>query len=173
MWDLPRPGLKPLSPALAGGFLTTAPPEKSWIFKLAFYSPCVCFQYLRTQFSIPYPPFSLTSWNLASLPIIGLTTPLQRSPIALSSISWHPDCSSSLSWASSFETALLVGFHDTIMQSCLYLIVSPFPISFFNLLAHSLWLFTKLVLINSALPYLCFLPHINSSTSNNLTMGII
>ena len=26
MWDLPRPGLEPVSPALAGGFLTTAPP---------------------------------------------------------------------------------------------------------------------------------------------------
>ena len=26
MWDLPGPGLKPVSPALAGGFLTTAPP---------------------------------------------------------------------------------------------------------------------------------------------------
>ena len=29
MWDLPRPELEPLSPALAGGFLTTAPPGKS------------------------------------------------------------------------------------------------------------------------------------------------
>ena len=29
MWDLPGPGLKPVSPALAGGFLTTAPPGKS------------------------------------------------------------------------------------------------------------------------------------------------
>ena len=28
MWDLPRPGLKPVFPALAGGFPTTAPPEK-------------------------------------------------------------------------------------------------------------------------------------------------
>ena len=28
MWDLPRPGLEPLSPALAGGFSTTAPPGK-------------------------------------------------------------------------------------------------------------------------------------------------
>ena len=26
MWDLPRPGLEPVSPALAGRFLTTAPP---------------------------------------------------------------------------------------------------------------------------------------------------
>ena len=29
MWDLPRPGLEPVSPALAGGFLITAPPGKS------------------------------------------------------------------------------------------------------------------------------------------------
>ena len=31
MWDLPRPGLKPVSPALAGGFSTTAPPGKPLI----------------------------------------------------------------------------------------------------------------------------------------------
>ena len=29
MWDLPGPGLEPVSPALAGGFLTTAPSGKS------------------------------------------------------------------------------------------------------------------------------------------------
>ena len=28
IWDLPRPGLEPVSPALAGGFLTTEPPGK-------------------------------------------------------------------------------------------------------------------------------------------------
>ena len=28
MWDLPRPGLEPVSRALAGGFSTTAPPRK-------------------------------------------------------------------------------------------------------------------------------------------------
>ena len=32
MWDLPGPGLEPVSPALAGGFLTTAPPGKSRVF---------------------------------------------------------------------------------------------------------------------------------------------
>ena len=30
MWDLPGPGIELVSPALAGGFLTTAPPGKSW-----------------------------------------------------------------------------------------------------------------------------------------------
>ena len=29
MWDLPGPGLEPVSPALAGGFLTTESPGKS------------------------------------------------------------------------------------------------------------------------------------------------
>ena len=33
-WDLPRPGLEPVSPALAGGFSTTAPPGKP--FNLPF-----------------------------------------------------------------------------------------------------------------------------------------
>ena len=30
MWDLPGPGLEPLSPALAGRFSTTAPPGKPY-----------------------------------------------------------------------------------------------------------------------------------------------
>ena len=32
MWDLPRPGLEPMSPALAGRFSTTAPPGKPSFF---------------------------------------------------------------------------------------------------------------------------------------------
>ena len=35
-WDLPGPGLEPVSPALAGGFLTTAPPGKLIFFFLIF-----------------------------------------------------------------------------------------------------------------------------------------
>ena len=53
MWDLPRPGLKPMCPALAGRFSTTAPPGKpsyyfSWhlssssIYLLHFF-PLICF----------------------------------------------------------------------------------------------------------------------------------
>ena len=39
MWDLPGPGLEPMSPALAGGFLTTAPPGKP----RPFFNWVVCF----------------------------------------------------------------------------------------------------------------------------------
>ena len=39
MWDLPRPGLEPVSPALAGGFLTTAAPGKSHL--LILYSSLI------------------------------------------------------------------------------------------------------------------------------------
>ena len=36
MWDLPRPGLEPMSPALAGRFSTTVPPGKP--LYINFYS---------------------------------------------------------------------------------------------------------------------------------------
>ena len=38
MWDLPRPGLEPVSPALAGRFSTTAPPGKPWLWKSYTYN---------------------------------------------------------------------------------------------------------------------------------------
>ena len=38
MWDPPRPGLEPMSPALAGRFPTTAPPGKPLSY--TFYSYC-------------------------------------------------------------------------------------------------------------------------------------
>ena len=43
MWDLPGPGLKAMSPALAGGFLITAPPGKSHmtLFEL-WFSQGIC-----------------------------------------------------------------------------------------------------------------------------------
>ena len=40
MWGLPRPGLEPMSPALAGKFSTTAPPGKPYYI------------YLRLDYSI-------------------------------------------------------------------------------------------------------------------------
>ena len=46
MWDLPRPGLEQVSPALAGGFLTTVPPEKSLNSQLFFFFKLIYLFYL-------------------------------------------------------------------------------------------------------------------------------
>ena len=44
MWDPPRPGLEPASPALAGRLSTTAPPGKPYLLKLCgVLKLCVCF----------------------------------------------------------------------------------------------------------------------------------
>ena len=37
MWDLPRPGLEPVSPALAGGFLTAPPGKPPSLFFILWY----------------------------------------------------------------------------------------------------------------------------------------
>ena len=60
MWDLPRPGFEPVSPALAGRFSTTAPPGKPHVFEV-FH----CYHYYSTEsaargsilFSISFFPF--------------------------------------------------------------------------------------------------------------------
>ena len=42
MWDLPRPGLEPVSPALAGRFSTTAPPGKPGLYVLIVNKVTLC-----------------------------------------------------------------------------------------------------------------------------------
>ena len=42
MWDLPRPGLEPVSPASAGRFPTTAPPGKPRIVYFKWMNCMVC-----------------------------------------------------------------------------------------------------------------------------------
>ena len=60
MWDLPRPGLEPVSPALAGRFLTTAPPGKPHSFILCFLSGTV---YLDHAGATLFPQSQLTSFT--------------------------------------------------------------------------------------------------------------
>ena len=49
MWDLPRPGLEPVSPALAGRLSTTAPPGKPPAFNLNRYFPKHAFKTNKTK----------------------------------------------------------------------------------------------------------------------------
>ena len=59
MWDLPGPGLEPVSPALAGRFPTTVPPGKS---NRTFLSP--------QKFSYTLPSYSLLSPHLPTTQLL-------------------------------------------------------------------------------------------------------
>ena len=50
MWDLPRPGLEPVSPALAGRFSTTAPPGKPLRLKFFNAAKKFCYNIFRFRF---------------------------------------------------------------------------------------------------------------------------
>ena len=56
MWDLPRPGLEPVSPALAGRFSTTAPPGKPgrWLLNHCATREDPVVVFLRQQ-SVSFP----------------------------------------------------------------------------------------------------------------------
>ena len=77
MWNLPGPGFEPVSPALAGRFLTPGPPGKSspaiLPTHLSMSWPCLeALQGLNTPLQSWQPPF----WNPASLlPPPSLTSP--------------------------------------------------------------------------------------------------
>ena len=67
MWDLPGPGLEPVSPALAGQFLTTAPPGKSHYFILSYFVSSVVKQgYYECGSQVCYKDFQNDS-DTASL----------------------------------------------------------------------------------------------------------
>ena len=55
MWDLPRPGLEPVSPALAGRFSITAPPGKPELFFFNNFFNCnYLLECLCLTFSHPF-----------------------------------------------------------------------------------------------------------------------
>ena len=61
MWNLPQLGIKPVSPALAGGFLSTVPPGKSFLLLLLLFSqscPTLCDPMDCKQAKLPCPSLS-------------------------------------------------------------------------------------------------------------------
>ena len=73
MWDLPEPGLEPVSPALAGRFLTTAPPGKP--LPHYFYSCIQSYNSLMTRLYVCVcsPVCVIVLLNFPSKPYIYLT----------------------------------------------------------------------------------------------------
>ena len=74
MWDLPRPGLEPVSPALAGRFSTTAPPGKPChlFLELLLKNVIMLYQLSSTYDSlwrfVLFPTFSSKLDILSTLP---------------------------------------------------------------------------------------------------------
>ena len=56
MWDLPGPGIEPMSNALAGGFFTTEPPGKSWDCLLFALATACNDLFLCGIICLPFPP---------------------------------------------------------------------------------------------------------------------
>ena len=96
MWDLPGPGIEPVSPELAGGFLTTRPPGKpspslwyvwrfikEWVQKPIFFkslcleSPFICFS-LHLYFEIHFRGISINSKSWCVLTVLSKKDPQQR-----------------------------------------------------------------------------------------------
>ena len=93
MWDLPRPGLEPVSPALAGRFSTTAPPGKPQLYFLTWhFLPKIQTQESEAQWEAGVSP--LKAQDLPSrfpFPIWG-KGPLPQKKIEKRTI--HPLCGS-------------------------------------------------------------------------------
>ena len=106
MWNLPKPGIKSMSPALAGGVLTTGPPGKSYSAlsilgqKGREYQPCLGSKETETEKgdkpNKSYPVSKGLSQNLNQFPLTSSLSPspTNRLPGALSR---HPSCNESLS----------------------------------------------------------------------------
>ena len=70
VWDLPRPGLEPVSPALAGRLSTTAPPGKPSInslYQLNIYPEIDFIEEGRINSGISYLQFFKVSWYSRNL----------------------------------------------------------------------------------------------------------
>ena len=68
MWDLPRPGLEPVCPALAGRFSTTAPPGKPWFLLFNKLPPRDLYEFTST--STLFPKKFVLGWLLLVMELV-------------------------------------------------------------------------------------------------------
>ena len=78
MWNLPGPGIKPVSPAFAGRFLSTAPTGKSSPFFLhLFFLLFFFFKSMKSTSTTGGPKDSLTPWLMLD-PVSNPASSLKR-----------------------------------------------------------------------------------------------
>ena len=97
MWDPPGPGLEPMSPALAGGFLTTAPPGMSPLHSLDTH-----FFYAFVLSSIKYVLCAVSIWKCPAL----------QNPTEILSLLNLP------AWVSWYRILFVPKFHHLTNSAC-------------------------------------------------------
>ena len=129
-WDLPRPGLGPVSPALAGRFSTTAPPGKP---------PLLLFKKNFIMFFIP-SLFHYKFGNIYHIPILRVVTlnflswALSFLKSEISEYPYHPpkqckdlrtpNTSELFDIVVEYFTSLWFSFYPTIQCCCCYFLVN-------------------------------------------------
>ena len=79
MWNLPRPGIELVSPALTGVLLSTVPPGKSdTFFSGPVYIYIQCAQKMKMHFAVAWRAASAAAESLQSCPT--LCDPIDGSP---------------------------------------------------------------------------------------------
>ena len=82
MWDLPGPGIEPVSGALAGRFLATTPPGKSYVIVSKVHLQlrrCGRLTFLQTSKNhSPVSRLKSNSVQLKTLPVPSLTSPVAQ-----------------------------------------------------------------------------------------------
>ena len=114
MWDLPRPGLEPVSPALAGRFSTTAPPGKPPKMFLKHWTSCIHFSCSSYFFNSHHLYLAYHNYTHVSLLYLGTSPQLfpQKDCVPCSPAPF------STSWAP--KNIFIVLFHHNL-RHCLFL----------------------------------------------------
>ena len=108
MWDLPWPGLEPVSPALADGFLTTAPPGKPQQFDIFIHyeiittmRPATIHHHIKLlqyywlhSLCVHYIPLTYLFYSWKFVPL----NPLRLFPLSPHTPSWQPPVCSLYLW---------------------------------------------------------------------------
>ena len=125
MWDLPRPGLEPVSPALAGRFSTTAPPGKPlfhfwWeLYKIEFTKIPL---FMRHKRVVILQTVSVSVWNYSfSTSKLPTTTPTFTAALFTIAKTWkQPKCPSTEEWLKKMCYIYTMEYYSAIKKRMKY-----------------------------------------------------
>ena len=162
MWNLPDVGIKPVSPALAGGLSSTVPPGKSWVHSINAHLVCVYFLDIMKNFTL-HTHVHVTTWIrgfLAWMPSKGIFDAkiLGRGWISLLSLQIYEMVShcdfNSLSLVTNDIYGIYSRYANGTFGSCenFYLIILPiFLLGLCSLYIHFLTVIYKICLFDQFL----------------------